>query len=42
MEAEYEDFQKESPFLGADFQVPCLTSGVYITRCLSGETAEVW
>ena len=28
MEPENDGFQKESPFPGANFQVPCYTSGV--------------
>ena len=30
MESENDGFQKESPFPGVDFQVPCSTSGAYI------------
>ena len=30
MEPEHKRFQKESPFPGVDFQVPCETSGVYV------------
>ena len=35
MEPENDGFQKESPFPGTSFQVPCEISGVYIKDCLA-------